>query len=140
MITFLEYVNGKRQVVTMDFDHNLKFETGKPNEETIRKFKELQDDFDVYIVTTRNESQVSKREIVEFLNDNGLKVKEIIHTNGELKLKTIVDLNSEMHFDDDEKELEKIEQYNKNNEKNIKTIYTFNEKAWKEYLKQIDYE
>jgi hypothetical protein len=139
MLAFKDFFEGVRPVVTMDFDHNLKFEIGKPNLKTIEKYKELQNDYDVIIITTRIDSKKSREEIIDFLKTHGLLFKDIIHTNGELKLKEILKVGSRIHFDDDELEIEKIKKYNEENGTNIKTEYTFDEKAWKEY-EENDYE
>jgi len=136
-MTFLEYANGKLPVITMDFDHNLKFETGDPNLDTLKQFKELQNDYDIYIVTTRKKTPESVKEVSDFVKEHSLRIKDVIFTNGQMKLNTILKLESIMHFDDDEDEIEEIEDYNKKNNTSIKTVYTFNKEKWNEYFKSI---
>ena len=132
-MNFLEYVEGKLPVVTMDFDHNLMFETGEPNMETVNQFKELQQDYDVYIVTTQIKSSEKLALINKFLSDNGLKAKDVFFTNGKLKTDIILSLGSTMHFDDDEEELEALTKVNPN----IKVIHTFNKEKWDEYFSSL---
>jgi len=137
---FAEFMEGNRPIVTMDFDHNLKFETGKPNISTIKQFKKLQEDYEMVIVTSRLETKNSIEEIKKFLEEYGLIAKRIIHTNKTDKLESIIQLESIMHFDDDENEIKRIKQFNEKNNTYIKTRYTFNESAWNEYLEILDKE
>jgi len=132
-MNFLEYVEGKLPVVTMDFDHNLMFETGEPNMETVNQFKELQQDYDVYIVTTQIKSSEKLALINKFLYDNGLKAKGVVFTNGKLKSDAVLTLGSTLHFDDDEEELEALKTANPN----IKVVNSFNKAKWDEYFSSL---
>lgn len=135
MISFKEYfLEGKRYVVTMDFDHNLKFETGKPNQKIVEEFKQLQNEFDVYIVTSRMKTLGSQKEIEQFSEQFGLKPKGIIHIGSKNKADVILQLGSVKHYDDDEKQLNAIKQMNEN----IELVNTFDESAWKEYVQMMD--
>lgn len=136
---FKSFLKGQKPVVTMDFDHNLKFETGKPNKKIIKIFKELQKEYDVYIVTSRLDTLSNKREMEEFAREQGLKPKGILSSGGgKDKVSKVVELGAIAHYDDDDYELEKIEIYNKEHGTNIKTINTFNKDAWEEYVKSLD--
>ena len=87
-------------VVTVDFDHTLKFETGVPNLATINRVKGLSG-AEVHIVTSRDESEESREEISAFLAEHGIPHQGVHFTNGKDKAPTLARLGSELHFDDD---------------------------------------
>ena len=70
-MNFSEFLTEKKEdVVSFDFDHTLKFEHGGSNLKTIKEFKKLQNKNVVYVVTSRNESSESRKEIQEFIEYN----------------------------------------------------------------------
>jgi hypothetical protein len=87
-------------VVTVDFDHTLKFETGTPNLATIDRVKALSG-AEVHIVTSRDESEGSRAEIDSFLAEHRIPHQGVHFTNGKDKAQTLLRLGSELHFDDD---------------------------------------
>ena len=142
-MSILKYLkeNLTRLVVTFDFDHTLRYEYsddidrderqfqwGEPNIDSVNMFRKLQDDNDVYIVTTRVESPQSRNQIQEFCKEQVLRPKDIIFTNGNDKLDTLVKLGSNWHFEDDDKEINQIKAAG------IKVADMFNQQAWDKYL------
>ena len=124
---FKEYLN--ESVITMDFDHNLKFEHGGSNMDTVKQYKKLQKDNTIYIVTTRDESAKSTKEIKDFLKKHHLTAKDILYTNGDDKKPTLDKLKSTWHFDDDHYELDRLK---------IKTTHTYNHKEFEKYMDMLD--
>ena len=125
-MNFSEFLTEKKEdVVSFDFDHTLKFEHGGSNLKTIKEFKKLQNKNVVYVVTSRNESSESRKEIQEFLKKHGLHAKDILFTNGKLKKETLDRINSIHHFDDDIQELMHLK---------IKKTNVFNKKEWDKYV------
>ena len=54
--------------------------------------------------------------VAEYLEKYGVEVDRVMFTDGDLKAETLVQINSDLHFDDDEEEL------NAADEKGIKTV------------------
>jgi len=142
-MAFLKYLkeNLTRLVVTFDFDHTLRYEYsdeieheqkqfqwGEPNINSVSMFRKLQDDNDVYIVTTRQGDNLNRTRIQEFCKEQGLRPKDIIFTNGNDKIDTLVNLGSNWHFEDDDKEINQIKSAG------IKVADMFNQQAWDKYL------
>jgi predicted transcriptional regulator len=106
MMTFMEYMEGKLPVVTVDFDHTLKLEIGRPNTEMVDIYKELQKDHDMYIVSSRYNTDSSREEIENFLKTNELEVKDIFLVgNDENKVAKVVELEAIAHYDDEEEKV-----------------------------------
>ncbi len=118
-------------IVTFDFDLNLKFPISNKdmnypdvNKPVLNSFyKHMEKGHTIYIVTSRLYSRFSLDEIRNFLKKYDLEVKDIIHTNGDLKANTLKKLGSQLHYDDDPEELKAAEAVG------IKTIYTYNQQA-----------
>lgn len=129
-MSFIDYLKEQinHKVITFDFDHTLKFEHGEPNQPIIDKFKELQKNNDVYIITTRYSNK--KNEVIEFVKDHNLKPKDIICTDGKDKIEFLKRLNSELHFDDDDKEIKDAKNVG------INTINAFNQEEWNKYVNE----
>lgn len=126
----------KLMKISFDFDYTLMFpsdssEIGKPNKEFVNKFKEhMVSGDDVYIVTSRNENDLSRNQIIKFCQKNGLKPKQIIATNGNSKAPTLQNLGIELHYDDDPQERSDVESVG------IKTVDAMNgaaQRAFNEY-------
>ena len=95
--------------VSFDFDDTLQTAMDNPNEEIVAKFKEhMRSGDEIIIVTSRNESHGSKKEIKDFLIRHGLKVQSINFTNGDLKASFLDANDVELHYDDDDEELKAI--------------------------------
>lgn len=80
---------------------------GYPNVPMIEMMKQyLNRGYEVLIVTSRMDKY--KQDVVEFVQEQGLPVSEIICTNGENKVFTLIDLGVLEHFDDDPHEIQAI--------------------------------
>ena len=66
------------------------------------------DGWSVYIVTSRMEK--FKNEVEKVVEENSLPVLDIYCTNGQYKAQILSDLNIQVHYDDDEREVEKIKE------------------------------
>jgi len=60
----------------------------------------------VHVVTTRDRRNCE--EVFEFIDEHSLPVRDVHFTNGEDKLPTLQELGSDLHFDDDMNELERL--------------------------------
>jgi D-arabinose 1-dehydrogenase-like Zn-dependent alcohol dehydrogenase len=61
---------------------------------------------EIYIVSSRVDNKNNMDEIVLFCNEHNITPKSIHLTNIKWKYKTLIDLNIDVHYDDDESELE----------------------------------
>ena len=124
---------GRKNVVTIDFDHTLKFETGKPNMKTVSMVKKLQSDpnNELFVVTSRKGTSAERREIDKFLKKHGIIVRDVVFTKGRDKVNTLMNMNSTLHFDDDSDELKQIKA------KGISVIDTFNKREWDLYVDNL---
>jgi hypothetical protein len=114
----------EKKVVTFDFDDTLSKsdfndETGTwkhvgTYEPMMKRIKYFINDPDtiVYIITSRYEDREhesleneDQRAVQEFLDEHGLNVDGVYFTNGKPKIKTLQDLNSSMHHDDDPEDI-----------------------------------
>jgi len=95
------------KVITVDFDDTLAVTTTTawggstlmPVERIVNFVKSKIDfGFEVYIVTFRNWD--NKKEVVDFCKGYGIKVKDVICTEGKNKTEFIKKLNSSLHIDD----------------------------------------
>jgi hypothetical protein len=121
-----------KKIVTIDFDHTLKFETGETNEPTIKQIKALSNCI-LFVVTSRMFSDESLTEIKLFLSEHEIEVEKIIHTNGNSKLEALISLKSELHFEDDIWAIEDL----KRDLPNIQIVNCFNLKKWQEYFQGL---
>jgi len=105
---FEEDKNSK--VATFDFDETLaiwEYEDYEkirnyPNTKVIEIMKKLSNKgFDIYIVTSRHKGRSS--DVEDFLQSYDLPVKQTYYAGGD-KATILKDLNSKVHFDDDEEE------------------------------------
>ena len=94
------------RLVTVDFDHTLRFEHGGANEKTLARVAELAAaGAKVIVVTSRQDSPGSRDEIWSFLGEHGIQAEDVIHTNGEDKAPVLARLGSDLHIDDDPHEI-----------------------------------
>ena len=103
----------EKTIVTFDFDDTLTrpnwnpkyqlFEpSDRPNHETFDRLREFHDrGYEIRIVTARFRPQ----EVWDFVKEHHLPISEVHCTEGELKGKTLLEIGSELHFDDWEEEL-----------------------------------
>lgn len=146
-MSFINYLKEDltKLVVTFDFDHTLRYEYsddieydkrryqwGEPNIDSVSMFRKLQAENDVYIVTTRQGSNLSRTQIKEFCKEQGLNPKDIIFTDGKDKVDTLVNMGSNWHFEDDDEEIKQIKAAG------IKVADMFNQQAWDKYLGQLE--
>lgn len=119
-------------IVTMDFDLNLFLpqpeeadkEYPDANIKTVESYRNhMSRGHDVYIVTSRSYNRQSMQQILKFLKKYNLVAKDILHTNGDLKAKTLKKLGSQLHYDDDPEENKAAEAVG------IQTIFTYNDQA-----------
>lgn len=83
--------------ISFDFDFTLSLESIQ------HIAKSLMKDNEIFIVTSREPHQYE--DIIKVANDLGIMRTNIFYTNGELKYTYLVDLEVDMHFDDDETEI-----------------------------------
>lgn len=110
----LENLYNSTKVITFDFDgtlNNSYYRDGKfvedltPKQEFVEKLKDFKSyNFVVYIVTARRECDADI--VTKFVNDNELDVDGVYLTNGNLKGELLMILNSILHFDDSQKEVD----------------------------------
>lgn len=95
------------KILTVDFDDTLAVTTATawggstltPVERVINFVKsKIDSGFEVYIVTFRNHS--NKKEVVDFCKGYGIKIKDVICTEGKNKTEFVKQLNSSLHIDD----------------------------------------
>jgi FMN phosphatase YigB (HAD superfamily) len=125
------------KTITFDFDNTIMMtrpdeDWGQvvdgPNKDVIKLMKRHKQMGDQVIVVTsrmqRNETggpydpdhPAHMPSVAEYLEKYGIDVDRILFTDGDLKAETLVQINSDLHFDDDEEEL------NAADEKGIKTV------------------
>jgi len=116
-------------MITCDFDHTLKFETGEVNQNTI----DLLSGSQVIIISTRRKTDANLQEIVNFILQNNISVVGI-HLVGDehQKLAKAIEVGSTLHFDDSEEALQLFD----NND--ILTVNCFNKEAWETHLKNLE--
>jgi len=96
--------------ISMDFDDTLSMSDNSPNPLGIFHFhNHVMEGHEIIIVTSRHESEASKDAIHGFLRKHNLPVSDVIHTNGELKVETLVKQEVSIHHDDDKRELEALQ-------------------------------
>ena len=98
-----------------------------PHEENIEKLIELSGipNSEVYIVTSRHKPVEGRKPHFDespspeqLVKDLGLKVKQIIYTEGQPKVNVLKKLGISKHWDDDQVEIDAIESYNNDNPDN----------------------
>jgi hypothetical protein len=115
------------KLITIDFDHTLKFEVGGPNMDTIDFINTLEGDIEFAIVTSRTESEESREEIFAFLKEFKIPFREVVFTNGD-KLQTLLAMKSDLHLDDDLFELQSCKKAG------IETRLCYNKEKWDEHF------
>ena len=95
------------KVITIDFDDTLAITTSTawggttlmPVERVVNFIKlKIDSGHHVYVVTFRNWQ--NKREVTDFCKAHGIKIKDVICTEGKTKTEFIKQLNSSLHIDD----------------------------------------
>lgn len=110
--------------ITIDFDFTLSLNDGSLNVDTMEKLlPHFQKGDDMFIVTSRMDSEKSRKEIENFLLENKLAVNNIFHTSGP-KIDKLLELKSDIHFDDDKRELDLCKR------NNIKTMDCWNDQLY----------
>ena len=125
------------KTITFDFDNTIMMtrpdeDWGQvvdgPNKDVIKLMKKHKQMGDQVIVVTsrmqRNETggpydpdhPAYMPSVAEYLEKYGVEVDRVMFTDGDLKAETLAQINSDLHFDDDEEEL------NAADEKGIKTV------------------
>ena len=121
------------KVITFDFDDTIihsqydnywGFVDGKPNYEIIKLIKNYKKSGNkVYIVTSRNKSEKDLEQefpvghpahlmtIQEFLNNFNVKVDDVLYTNGDFKWETLLEIGSNIHYENDDEEISYIMEY-----------------------------
>ena len=118
-------------IITCDFDHTLKFETGEVNQQTLDLLSAF--DAQVIIISTRKNTDVNLQEIVDFILQNNISVVGI-HLVGDehQKLAKAIEVGSTLHFDDSEEALQLFD----NN--GILTVNCFDKEVWETHLKNLE--
>ena len=125
------------RTITFDFDNTIMMtrpdeDWGQvvdgPNKDVIKLMKKHKQMGDKVLVVTsrlkRNETggpydrdhPAHMPSVADYLEKFNISVDDVIFTDGDLKAEKLVELGSDLHFDDDEEELKAA------NEKNIKTV------------------
>lgn len=95
------------KVITVDFDDTLAVTSSTawggttlvPVERIVNFVKsKIDSGFEVYVVTFRNWD--NKKEVVDFCKRYGIKIKDVVCTDGKNKTEFIKQLNSSLHIDD----------------------------------------
>jgi len=95
------------KIITVDFDDTLAVTSSTawggttlvPVERIVNFVKsKIDSGFEVYIVTFRNWD--NKKEVVDFCKGYGIKIKDVVCTEGKTKTEFIKKLNSSLHIDD----------------------------------------
>lgn len=101
--------------VSFDFDDTLRinaidiYNKNFPREKYIELLKQhISDGDNVFILTSRDNTDVMKKDIQTFLKQQNLPQLEIIFTNGKLKLPFAKEKNISLHYDDDPEELKPL--------------------------------
>lgn len=96
------------EIITVDFDNTLSMtDSGTANPIVINMLgKETKP---VHIVTSRPDTEENRKEIEEFVRANKLNIKGIHFTDLKRKWKTLQDLGSSKHIDNDSREWKTIE-------------------------------
>lgn len=137
--------------VAFDFDFTLMFPTekdsvGEPNVEFVTKLKEhIAAGDNVFIITSRNDTQASRDQIRKFLIKHQIRPLKVFHTNGTPKLSTLLDLNIALFYDDDDKELQHakssdikvVDSFNDDAKKAFQHFYDIDE-SFKKYVDSLD--
>jgi acid phosphatase class B len=123
-----------KKTVTFDFDHTLMFEVGGPNPEGVAKFREHAAAGDrVHVVTSRVTTLPQMvQEVHDFLKEHSLEAQSVKFTEGKDKLETLMEMGSELHFDDDDVEIEACQSAG------IEAVLMFNEAKWAEFMEVIN--
>ena len=80
-----------------------------PNDYIINLMRQYRSQgYKVFVVSSRIEEY--KQEIIDFLNKYNVPYDECHVTNSRYKAQTLKDLNVQVHYDDDEREIEKIKE------------------------------
>jgi hypothetical protein len=124
-------------IVTFDFDFTLKLFSkdtkNKPNNVILKKFLIHMNQNDIiHIVTSRISSKQNIKEIEEFLYFHRLKVSSINFTDHQLKVDTLKQLKSDLHYDDDTAEIDACER------NNIKFVDSFTREAERSYNEWLE--
>ena len=116
-------ISEKKKIITFDFDNTLTQNCYDgapyssiyigPNFEMINLLKKYKEDGNtVYIVTRRIETNLLKKDVVDFVKFHKIIVDGIHFTNGHFKVAKLVALRSKLHYDDDPEEIKWIKTYN----------------------------
>lgn len=120
--------NRNGDVITFDFDNTIIksflnkvvdgeefYQVGGVNYEIIKRIKKFKDSgATVFIVTARDSSLEQPEDSVKtILKELSIEVDGVFYTNGQLKAQKLYELGSKLHYDDDKKEWEAIEQLKK---------------------------
>jgi len=103
----------KEDVVSFDFDDTLLSTdgTGTLGHDMIdRMHKYVSQGHKVVIVTSRKESSANRKYIDKFVKENDLPVDAIFLVGGD-KYNTLIELETSVHFDDDDREIELINRH-----------------------------
>ena len=114
------------KVITVDFDHTLRFENGKPNTQTIEQLRDEHPNNRIIIVTARQWCIESAQQIMEFGLEHDLYIDNIIHTDLLPKGPFCKAVGSIRHFDDCQRELKSCQEYG------IDTVDCFRADVWAE--------
>jgi len=121
-----------QQIITFDFDSTLTtpvwseeeqlwVEGNEPNWDTITKLKQYaQQGYEIHIVTSRHENMEGvddRTSVNDFIRLYRLPVETVHFTNGQSKGQTLHQLNSQMHHDDDAKDIESANLFDINTKK-----------------------
>jgi hypothetical protein len=136
------------QIITVDFDDTLRMsDSGTVNGPVVLELIKLRDEgARIYVVTSRRNSWEQRLEVQEFMDDlkkepYGLTIDGIFLTNTRDKWYTLIERESDMHFDDDDDEFkavkDNIEEFPEDKQ-NIKLMKVDEEGKFKEWKEDLD--
>jgi len=119
-------------IVSFDFDHTLRFETGELNTTTMLDLhKHIDAGDEVWIISSRPAIKENRDFLEAFCKEHAPTVAGIRLTDGHLKIHTLNEIGSTKHFDDDPDELLHCHEWG------IMGVDCFNQAKWNEHLIEL---
>lgn len=107
-----EPIQPQTKVISFDFDDTLfAWKDGEPNHMLIAKAQEyISKGLTVYIVSSRKNIPYNVDYVHNLVRQHKIPVQKVVFTNNAPKWETLVDLDVDIHYDDDEQELKDMQQ------------------------------
>lgn len=118
-------------IITCDFDHTLRFETGEVNQQTLDLLSAF--DAQIIIISTRRDTDINRQEIVDFLTEHNILTTAIHLVRDEhQKLAKAIEVNSTLHLEDSDEAIKLFDKAGKF------VVNCFDKEAWKTHLKNLE--